>query len=182
MEFVVAGHRLAFQRGDITKTPADAIVNAANSGLRGGGGVDGAIHRSGGPAIMRELAEIRARIGSCPTGQAVVTGAGDLPADWVIHAVGPVYHDGRSGEADLLASCYKVSLRLAQEKNALRVTTPSISTGVYGYPMEEAAGVAIRAVVECLRKPECKIEHVTFVLYDDPAYETHVRAAETLLQ
>ena len=182
MVFVVAGRKLAFHQGDITKTAADAIVNAANSGLRGGGGVDGAIHRSGGPAIMRELAEIRARIGSCPTGQAVVTGAGDLPADWVIHAVGPIYRDGQSGEAELLASCYEVSLRLAQEKSALRVTMPSISTGVYGYPMEEAARVAIRAVIECLRNPECKLEHVTFVLYDESAYGTHVRVAETLLQ
>ena len=182
MVFEVSGRKLGFQKGDITEAPADAIVNAANSGLRGGGGVDGAIHRTGGPAIMNELNGIRARIGSCPTGQAVVTSAGDLPAEWVIHAVGPVYRDGRSGEPELLASCYQVALTLAQQKEARRVTTPSISTGVYGYPMAEAAEVAIAAVAECLREPECKIENVTFVLYDDAAYQAHVRAAESLLQ
>ena len=182
MVFDVAGRRLAFQQGDITKTPADAIVNAANSGLRGGGGVDGAIHRTGGPAIMRELNEIRNRTGGCPTGQAVVTGAGDLPADWVIHAVGPIYRDGASGEAELLASCYRVALSLAQEKNALRVTLPSISTGVYGYPVAEAATVAITAVAERLREPECHLESVTFVLFDEKAYQSHVRAAESLLR
>ncbi len=178
----VAGRKLGFVQGDITKVAADVIVNAANSGLHGGGGVDGAIHRTGGPEIMRELDVIRKEIGRCPTGQAVVTGAGDLPADWVVHAVGPVYRDGGSGEAELLASCYKVALKLAQDKSATRVTMPSISTGVYGYPMSEAAKVAIAAVLECLRKPECKVDNVTFVLFDEKAYGEHVKAAETLLQ
>lgn len=182
MEFDVAGHKLAFLRGDITRVAADAIVNAANSGLRGGGGVDGAIHRFGGPAIMEELNGIRKEIGRCPAGQAVVTGAGDLPADYVIHAVGPVYHDGLSGEAELLASCYKTSLRLAQDKDARRVTFPSISTGAYGYPMRDAARVAVEAVIECLQDPECRIEKATFVLFDEKAYRKHVEAAETLLQ
>jgi O-acetyl-ADP-ribose deacetylase (regulator of RNase III) len=182
MVFDIAGRELAFEQGDITKVAADAIVNAANSGLLGGGGVDGAIHRTGGPSIMRELDIIRREVGKCPTGQAVVTGAGDLPADWVIHAVGPMYRDGASGEAELLTSCYNVALRLAQQKNARRVTTPSISTGVYGYPMQDAARVAISAVLECLRDPACRIEKVTFVLFGEDAYRTHVKAAETLLQ
>ena len=181
MVFDVAGRKLGFLKGDITQTPADAIINAANSGLRGGGGVDGAIHRSGGPSIMRELNAIRAEIGSCPTGQAVVTSAGDLPADWVIHAVGPIYRNGKSGEPELLASCYRISLQLAQEKRAKRVTTPSISTGVYGYPMEDAAFVAIETVAAFLRDPECTIANVTFVLFDDRALETHARTAESLL-
>ncbi|MEZ5364376.1 MAG: O-acetyl-ADP-ribose deacetylase [Bryobacterales bacterium] len=181
MEFDVAGHRLVFQKGDITTIAADAIVNAANSGLLGGGGVDGAIHRSGGPGIMRELNEVRAQIGRCPPGQAVVTSAGDLPADWVIHAVGPIYRDGKSGEAEQLAACYRNSLRLAQEHDALRVTMPSISTGVYGYPMRSAAQIAIETVVGCLEQPDNTLKSVTFVLYDDPAFRTHVELAEKLL-
>ena len=182
MVFDVSGRELAFEQGDITSVPTDAIVNAANSGLRGGGGVDGAIHRAGGPAVMGELSEIRKQIGRCPTGQAVATGAGDLPADWVIHAVGPVYRDGASGEAELLASCYRESLRLAQQKNARRVTLPSISTGAYGYPLRDAAAVAVSAVATCLREPRCTLERVTFVLFDDKAFRVHVDAAETLLQ
>lgn len=181
MVFEVAGRKLAFVQGDITRVPADAIVNAANSGLRGGGGVDGAIHRTGGPAIMRELNEIREKIGSCPTGKAVVTSAGDLPADWVIHAVGPVYRDGSKGEPELLASCYEVALRLAEQKNALRVTFPSISTGVYGYPMQEAAQIAVKTVLERLQDEKCRVENVTFVLFDEKAYQTHVQAAESVL-
>ena len=178
----MAGRTLAFLQGDITRVPADAIVNAANSGLHGGGGVDGAIHRAGGPAIMDELNLIRKRIGRCPAGQAVVTRAGALPADWVIHAVGPVYNDGKSGEPDQLASCYRTALHLAQQNNAHRVTFPSISTGAYGYPMRDAAEVAVKAVADYLRKADCRIEKATFVLFDDKAYRQHVRAAETLLQ
>ena len=182
MEFDVAGRKLAFQQGDITRVPADAIVNAANSGLHGGGGVDGAIHRFGGPAIMAELDAIRRKIGRCPAGGAVITGAGDLPADWVIHAVGPIDDVGQSGEPELLASCYRTALRLAQEKDALHVTFPSISTGAYGYPMRDAARVAISAVVERLRRPDCRIESVRFVLFDEKAYRQHVEVAESLLQ
>ncbi len=182
MELEVAGRKLAFVQGDITTIPADAIGNAANSALAGGGGVDGAIHRAGGPAIMDELAAIREEIGGCPPGQAVATSAGNLPAKWVIHAVGPIYRDGQSGEPEQLASCYAVSLELVQAKGARSVTFPSISTGVYGYPMREAARAAISAVVEALREPSCEIEEVTFVLFDRKAYETHVAAAESLLR
>lgn len=167
--------------GDITEVPADAIVNAANSGLAGGGGVDGAIHHAGGPSIMKELDAIRAKIGHCPTGDAVVTGAGKLPAKVVIHAVGPVYRDGKQGEPELLASCYRTALRLAREHGAATVTFPAISTGVYGYPLAEAAEIAVRTVADGLREAEGKIEQATFVLFGKPAYEAHHQAAAKLL-
>src|SRR5947208_7334757 len=140
------GRRVILQEGDITRVAVDAIVNAANSALAGGGGVDGAIHRAGGPEIMRELDAIRARIGHCPTGSAVATGAGRLPAKYVFHAVGPVYRDGRHGEPDLLAACYRKCLELAEECDMKSISFPAISTGVYGYPLQEAAAIAIRGV------------------------------------
>jgi O-acetyl-ADP-ribose deacetylase (regulator of RNase III) len=177
MEFSVAKTTLSLIEGDITRVPADAIVNAANSGLVGGGGVDGAIHRAGGPSIMKELDVIRAEIGRCLTGDAVVTGAGNLPAQYVIHTVGPVYRDGRHQEPEQLASCYRTSLRLAEERGAKSVTFPSISTGVYGYPMAEAAEVALHAAGEYLRRPDCTLEKVTFVLFGAAALETHREAA-----
>jgi O-acetyl-ADP-ribose deacetylase (regulator of RNase III) len=181
MDFTVGKATRSFIEGDITKVTADAIVNAANSRLAGGGGVDGAVHRAGGPSIMEELDAIRARIGRCETGQAVVTGAGRLPAQFVIHAVGPVYRDGRQGEPELLASCYRVSLKLAEEKGARSITFPSISTGVYGYPMAAAADVAIASVAELLRAPRCPIEQVSFVLFGRPALDVHIAVAERLL-
>ena len=181
VDFQVGDATVSFIEGDITKVAADAIVNAANSRLIGGGGVDGAIHRAGGPSIMRELDEIRPTIGRCETGQAVVTGAGNLPAQWVIHAVGPVYRDGQQGEPDLLASCYRVSLQLAAEKGAKTVTFPSISTGVYSYPVAEAAAVAVGTVAEELSRPGCAINQAKFVLFGVEAFQTHTKAAERLL-
>jgi O-acetyl-ADP-ribose deacetylase (regulator of RNase III) len=151
--------------GDITKIPADAIVNAANSALAGGGGVDGAIHRAGGPAIMRELNRIRAETGGCPTGSAVATGAGNLPATFVFHAVGPVYRDGKHGEPALLASCYATCLRLAEERGVRTITFPAISTGVYGYPADEAAEIAFRTVMDYLSGSAGSVEEVTFVKF-----------------
>lgn len=139
--------------GDITKIAVDAIVNAANSALAGGGGVDGAIHRAAGPELMRELDAIRAQIGRCPTGSAVVTSAGNLPASYVFHAVGPVYRGGGQKEAELLRACYVKCLDLAQERQLASISFPSISTGVYGYPIEEAAGIAIASVRERLARP-----------------------------
>src|SRR6476646_10176749 len=133
---------LRLVEGDITRQPADAIVNAANEGLLGGGGVDGAIHRVGGPSIMEECA----RIGGCPTGSAVVTGAGKLPARHVIHTVGPIWQGGRKGEADLLAKAYASSLMKASELGLRSIVFPSLSTGAYGYPLTEAARVAMRTV------------------------------------
>jgi O-acetyl-ADP-ribose deacetylase len=170
------GKILRLITGDITRIPADAIVNAANSGLAGGGGVDGAIHRAGGPSIMRELDAIRAKIGHCPTGSAVVTGAGNLPAKFVFHAVGPRYRDGKHQEPELLASCYRKCLELAEEHGARKVTFPSISTGIYGYPMADAAAMALREVARHLSSAETKLREAIFVLYDQHAYDVHAAA------
>jgi O-acetyl-ADP-ribose deacetylase (regulator of RNase III) len=168
------GKILRLITGDITRVQADAIVNAANSGLAGGGGVDGAIHRAGGPSIMRELDVIRAKIGRCETGGAVVTGAGNLPAKYVFHAVGPVYRDGNHQEPELLASCYRTCLDLAEQHRAQTVSFPSISTGIYGYPMADAAAIAVGEIVHHLQRPENTVREVILVLYDNRAYEAHV--------
>ena len=161
--------------GDITKVPADAIVNAANSGLAGGGGVDGAIHRAGGPSIMRELDGIRAKIGRCPAGDAVATTAGDLPARWVFHAVGPIYR-GREDEAALLASCYRTCLQMAEERELRSIGFPSISTGAYRYPMAEAAAIALDTVARHLERNDTKLRESIFVLNDRAAYDTYAMA------
>ena len=177
MEWICGGGRkIVLQEGDITRVAADAIVNAANSALAGGGGVDGAIHRAGGPAIMRELDRIRARSGGCPTGSAVETGAGNLPAQYVFHAVGPVYRDGARGEAELLASCYRTCLQMAEERGVRTIAFPAISTGVYGYPLEEAAAIAFREVKAHLERAECGIERAIFVVFGRAAYERMERA------
>jgi O-acetyl-ADP-ribose deacetylase len=170
------GRRLTLLEGDITRVAADAIVNAANSALAGGGGVDGAIHRAGGPAIMRELDAIRAREGGCPTGGAVATIGGNLPAKYVFHAVGPVYRDGRHGEPELLASCYRRCLELAEEREAASISFPAISTGIYGYPLEEAAAIALREVTAHLNREELWVQHAIFVLFGRAAYEAYARA------
>jgi O-acetyl-ADP-ribose deacetylase (regulator of RNase III) len=171
------GKKLRLVVGDITKIRVDAIVNAANSGLRGGGGVDGAIHRAGGSTIMRDLDEIRASIGSCPTGSAVVTSAGALPAQHVIHAVGPVYQDGQQGEPEQLANCYRKCLELAGEHGARTVSFPAISTGAYGYPVEEAAEIALDSVAQYLEQTSSGVREVLFVLFDQGFYDLHARAA-----
>lgn len=167
------GRKMVLMEGDITRVPVDAIVNAANASLAGGGGVDGAIHRAGGPEIMGELDAIRARIGRCATGSAVATGAGRLPARYVFHAVGPVYGDGRSGEAELLASCYRTCLAMAEERGAATVSFPAISTGVYGYPLEEAARIGLSVVKNHLELAETKVQQVVFVLFGTPAYRIY---------
>ena len=168
------GRKMVLMDGDITRVPVDAIVNAANAALEGGGGVDGAIHRAGGPKIMRELDAIRARAGRCATGSAVETGAGRLPARYVFHAVGPVYRDGRHGEAALLASCYRTCLAMAEERGAAIISFPAISTGVYGYPLEEAARIALGAVKTHLEIAETKVQQVVFVLFGAHAYRIYV--------
>ncbi|MHC4606445.1 MAG: O-acetyl-ADP-ribose deacetylase [Planctomycetota bacterium] len=160
-------------QGDITKFEADAVCNAANSRLVGGGGVDGAIHRAGGPSIMKELDGIRAKEGGCPTGSAVATAAGNLPAKWVFHAVGPVY-SGKPEDAKLLASAYGTCMRLAKEKGCASIAFPSISTGVYGYPPGEAAPVAIRAVEEALK--DSPVKRATFVLFDEKTLAAYAEA------
>jgi O-acetyl-ADP-ribose deacetylase len=154
-------------KGDITQIRVDAIVNAANSQLAGGGGVDGAIHRAGGPDLMVELDQIRARIGQCPTGEAVVTGAGNLPAKYVFHAVGPRYRDGQHGEATLLAACYRNCLKLGAERDVKSISFPSISTGIYGYPVADAAKIAIRTVVDWLRENSTPIHTVKLVQFSE---------------
>jgi len=168
--------RIILVQGDITEQEVDALVNAANSKLLGGGGVDGAIHRRGGPAILEECRRIRAERfpDGLPTGQAVATTAGDLPARWVIHTVGPVYSksEDRSG---LLASCHVESLRVADELGARTVAFPAISTGVYGYPVEEAAAVAVEAV----RTADTDVDEVRFVLFDREAHQAFDRARST---
>ncbi|MGX5211590.1 O-acetyl-ADP-ribose deacetylase [Streptomyces violaceus] len=155
-------------RGDITRESVDAIVNAANSSLLGGGGVDGAIHRRGGPAILEDCRKLRAsHFGKgLPTGQAVATTAGDLDARWVIHTVGPVF-SATEDRSDLLSSCYRESLRVADELGARTVAFPAISTGVYRYPMEDAARIA----VDTVRTARTDVEEVRFVLFDASAYE-----------
>ncbi|POX61512.1 O-acetyl-ADP-ribose deacetylase [Streptomyces sp. Ru62] len=161
-------------QGDITRQHADAIVNAANSSLLGGGGVDGAIHRRGGPAILEECRALRAsRYGKgLPTGRAVATTAGELDARWVIHTVGPVWSPTED-RSDLLASCYRESLRVADELGARTVAFPAVSTGVYRWPMEDAARIA----VETVRNTPTAVEEARFVLFDERAYEAFARQA-----
>ncbi len=164
--------------GDLTEQAVDAVVNAANTTLLGGGGVDGAIHRRGGPAILEACKAIVARQGGCPTGQAVITTAGDLPARFVIHTVGPVWSGGRRGEEALLATAYRNSLRLAAEHALRTVAFPSISTGAYGFPIERAAPLAIRAVRDGLLGEGHGLEEVRFVLFTDHDYRVYARALE----
>jgi O-acetyl-ADP-ribose deacetylase (regulator of RNase III) len=154
-------------QGDITRESADAIVNAANSSLLGGGGVDGAIHRRGGPAILADCRKLRAsHYGKgLPTGKAVATTAGDLDARWVIHTVGP-RHSGEEDRSGLLASCYRESLRVADELGARTVAFPAVSAGIYGWPIDDAARIA----VETVRATETAVEEVRFVLFDEKAY------------
>jgi len=159
------GKLLRLQLGDITKIPVDAIVNPANSALAGGGGVDGAIHKAGGPSIMRELRGIREKIGTLPPGHSVITIAGKLPAKYIIHTVGPIYRGGNHGEAELLASCYFKSLQLADDQALKSISFPSISTGAFGYPLEEAAPIAIAEIQRQLIAG-CTIEQVLMVLFD----------------
>jgi O-acetyl-ADP-ribose deacetylase (regulator of RNase III) len=170
------GRTLRLVIGDITLAPADAIVNAANSGLAGGGGVDGAIHRRGGPSIMRELDEIRGKISRCPAGGAVATTAGDLPARWVFHAVGPFYRDGGENEAELLASCYRTCLEMAEEREIRTISFPSISTGAYRYPMAEAARIALDVVARHLERGDTTVREVILVLFDRAAYDVYAAA------
>jgi O-acetyl-ADP-ribose deacetylase (regulator of RNase III) len=173
--YTVNQARLSIIQGDITGQGTDAIVNAANSGLMGGGGVDGAIHRAGGPAILEECRQIVARQGRLPTGQAVITTAGDMKAGHVIHTVGPVWHGGSQGEAGLLASAYRESLKLAAANDLASISFPSISTGVYGYPVDKASRVALSTVVAFLSQPT-SVKEVVFVLYDKRTFEAYVES------
>lgn len=170
---------VSFVQGDITRVPADAIVNAANSALAGGGGVDGAIHRAGGPAIMADLERRHGRGRHCPTGSAVVSDAGDLEARIVIHAVGPVWRGGAAGEPELLASAYRTALDLAAEEGCRSVAFPSISTGIYGYPVEEAARVARTTVASWIAERPDALDSITFVLFSTDTLRAFEEAADS---
>jgi O-acetyl-ADP-ribose deacetylase (regulator of RNase III) len=172
--------QLQLLKGDITRIAVDAIVNAANSALAGGGGVDGAIHRAGGSTLMRELDQIRSQTGGCETGSAVVTGAGDLPARYVFHAVGPIYRGGTQGEPEQLKSCYLTCLRLASEHGVESISFPSISTGVYGYPIEAAARIAVKTVANWLAGDAGALKTVKLVQFSDSDHQVYRQQAQEL--
>lgn len=163
---------IQLQQGDITKLKVDAIVNAANSSLLGGGGVDGAIHRAGGPAILEECKKIRARRGGCPVGEAVITTGGNLPAKYVIHTVGPVWNGGHNNEESLLASAYRNSLELAVRHGIKTIAFPNISTGIYHFPKEKAAAIAVRTVSEFFER-DTTLEQVIFVCFDEENFRIY---------
>jgi len=170
----IGGTSLVLLQGDITQQDTDAIVNAANSTLLGGGGVDGAIHRAGGAEILEACKKIVAEIGRCPTGKAVITTAGRLRAKHVIHTVGPVWSGGKSGEPELLASAYHSSLVLAAENGVKTIAFPSISTGAYRFPIEKAAAIALDTVVDCAK--QLAFDEVRFVLFSADDLQTYVEA------
>jgi len=170
------GRKIVLEEGDITRVAADAIVNAANSALAGGGGVDGAIHRAGGPAVMAECR----KIGGCPTGQAVITTAGNLQARYVIHTVGPIYQGGGRGEAGLLAAAYQNSLKLACRKGLQSISFPAISCGVYGYPIHEAAQLALKTCVEFARG-NTAIQLIRHVLFDQQTFDIFIEEFKKLI-
>ncbi|MBN1176571.1 MAG: O-acetyl-ADP-ribose deacetylase [Dehalococcoidales bacterium] len=163
---------LSIIQGDITVQDTDAIVNAANSGLMGGGGVDGAIHRAGGPAILEECKQIVARQGRLPAGQAVVTTAGNMKTRHVIHTVGPIWHGGSQDEPETLAGAYRESLKLAAANNLTSVSFPSISTGAYGYPVDKASRIALKTVISFLSETT-SVKKVVFVLFDNRTLEAY---------
>jgi len=177
MKVSIGSSALELVQGDITKQDTEAIANAANSRLAGGGGVDGAIHRAGGPTIMEECR----KIGGCPTGHAVLTTGGNLKAKYVIHAVGPIYRGGGAGEAALLKNAYLSCLKIASEKGIKSIAFPSISTGVYGYPIDEASRIALATCWDYLSKhPE--IELVRFVLFGDANYRAYEKTLQEIQQ
>jgi O-acetyl-ADP-ribose deacetylase (regulator of RNase III) len=176
MEANINNSTLALAEGDITTESTDAIVNAANTRLAGGAGVDGAIHRAGGPSIMEECR----KIGGCPTGQAVITTGGNLRAKYVIHTVGPIYQGGNKGEAALLKSAHLESLKLASAKKLKSISFPAISTGVYGYPVHEAAQIALKTAIDYL-KEHSDIELVRFVLFGRKTYDIFAEELRKLL-
>lgn len=178
MDKLIDGRRIVVVRGDITTDRSDAIVNAANSSLMGGGGVDGAIHRAGGPAILEECKRYVDAHGRLPAGQAMITTAGRMPARYVIHTVGPVWHGRDRDEPATLSSAYRESLRIAEEYDLQSVAFPSISTGAYGYPVEKAAQVAVETVAWFLTHDARSLSTVTFVLFDDSPLGHYVAALD----
>jgi O-acetyl-ADP-ribose deacetylase (regulator of RNase III) len=178
MQVMVNKTKISVIEGDITRQDTDAIVNAANSGLMGGGGVDGAIHRAGGPAILEDCRKIVARQGRLPTGKAVITTGGNLKARYVIHTVGPIWYGGSKNEAELLRSAYHECLKLANENKLASISFPSISTGAYGYPVDEAAKIAVSTVVSFLKQQATSLKEVVFVLFDSQTYRSYQTALQ----
>lgn len=179
MEVRIGGCRLSLIQGDITKQDTEAIVNAANARLAGGGGVDGAIHRAGGPIIAEECR----KIGGCPTGKAVITSGGNLKAKYVIHAVGPIYRGGQNREAELLRNAYLSSLALAKEKGITSISFPSLSTGAYGYPIKEAARIALQAVLDFMAENQSgPLQEIVFVLFTPQDLSVYQETLQALLQ
>jgi len=181
MEAEVNKTKVSMIQGDITKRATEAIVNAANSSLMGGGGVDGAIHRAGGPSILEECKRIVARQGRLPTGRAVITTGGNLKARYVIHTVGPIWHGGSGNEAKLLRSAYSECLKLASENKLASISFPSISTGAYGYPVDEAAKIAVSMVISFLKEQATSLKEVVFVLFDSQTYQSYCSALQAYL-
>jgi O-acetyl-ADP-ribose deacetylase len=175
MKKQVDGTTIETVRGDITTEKVDAIVNAANSSLRGGGGVDGAIHRAAGPALDEECR----KLGGCKTGEAKLTTGGKLPARYVIHTVGPVYRDGKHGEPELLASCFRSSLEIALEKGLASIAFPAVSCGVYGYPVDQAASISVQTVAQFVRQ-HAGIRLVRFVLFTGATFDAFEKALAAL--
>jgi len=184
MERLVGGAKLRLIKGDITDQDVDAIVNAANPSLLGGGGVDGAIHRKGGPKILEECRRIRSKEWpqGLPTGKAVITSGGNLKTKYVIHTVGPIWHGGDAGEPDLLADAYHSSLELAVENKLRSVSFPSISTGAYGYPIKKAAIIALKTVKEFLEKNADRMKEVNFVLFTESDLRIYEEAAAEIFR
>jgi O-acetyl-ADP-ribose deacetylase len=174
-ELIIAKTTIILLKGDITELETDAIVNAANSGLMGGGGVDGAIHRVGGGRILEECRKIIAHIGRLDTGKAVITTGGNLKAKYVIHTVGPIWKGGRSGERELLARSYTESLKLAGAYKLASIAFPSISTGAYGYPVAEAARTALDSIVNYLKEKDTSLKTIKLVLYDSTALDIYLK-------
>lgn len=181
MKFKVNETCIMFLQGDITKQDTEAIVNAANSGLLGGGGVDGAIHSAGGPQILAECKQIRAKQGTCPTGEAVITSGGKLTAKYVIHTVGPIWRGGSNDEARLLRNAYWNSLNLAKEKGIRSIAFPSISTGAYSFPIAEAAQIAVKTVLEYISENRIP-EVIRFVLFSDKDLQIYQKTWERHLE
>ncbi len=181
MEVTIGNTTLKTIVADITTLHVNAVVNAANSSLMGGGGVDGAIHRAGGEEILNECKKIVAKIGILPTGEAVITTAGKMPSRYVIHTVGPVWHGGMRNEPDLLKNCYKNSLRVGIENEVKTIAFPSISTGVYGYPVAEASGIAVNAVMDFVKKNPDGFKEIIFCGFDTSTEREYARALEAIV-
>ncbi len=183
VQITVNQAKLSIVKGDITQQATEAIVNAANSSLMGGGGVDGAIHRAGGPAILEECKQIVSRQGRLPTGEAVMTTGGNLKAKYVIHTVGPVvWHGGSKDEAALLESAYRESLKLVADSHLASISFPSISTGAYGYPVDKASKVALEAVISFLRESTTSLKEVVFVLFDSRTFDAYSAALREIVK